>query len=72
MMRFSAPEVKPFEYARPALKNGLAQAAILGVNPFKFGMIGSTDSHTSYSNAEEDNYLGKYAIATPRRIAGGS
>jgi hypothetical protein len=65
MLKKSTPEVKPFEYARPALKNGLAQAAAIGVNPFKFGMIGSTDSHTSYSSAEEDNYLGKYAIGTP-------
>ena len=65
MLKESTPEVKPFEYARPALKNGLSQAAKLGVNPFKFGMIGSTDSHTSYSNAEENNYLGKYAIGTP-------
>jgi len=65
MLKESAPEVKPFEYARPALKNGLAQAAAIGVNPFKFGMIGSTDSHTSYSSSEEDNYLGKYALGTP-------
>lgn len=65
MLKSSTDETKPFEYARSALKNGLAQAAELGVNPFKFGLIGSTDSHTSYSNAEEDNYLGKYAIATP-------
>jgi hypothetical protein len=65
MLKESTPAVKPFEYARPALKNGLAQAAKLGVNPFKFGMIGSTDSHTSYSNTEEDNYLGKYALGTP-------
>jgi hypothetical protein len=67
MLKESTPEVKPFEYARPALKNGLAMEQELGVNPFKFGMIGSTDSHTSYSNAEEDNYLGKYAVATPSK-----
>jgi hypothetical protein len=67
MLKESTPELKPFEYARPALKNGLAMEQKLGVNPFKFGMIGSTDSHTSFSNAEEDNYLGKYAVATPSK-----
>lgn len=67
MLKESTPELKPFEYARPALKNGLAMEQELGVNPFKFGMIGSTDSHTSFSNAEEDNYLGKYAVATPSK-----
>jgi hypothetical protein len=65
MLKPSTDETKPGEYARSALKNGLALEAELGVNPFKFGMIGSTDAHTSYANAEEDNYLGKYAAATP-------
>jgi hypothetical protein len=61
----TTPELMRFEYSRSALKLGLAQEQALGVNPFKFGMIGATDSHTSWSNAEEDNYLGKYAVATP-------
>ena len=59
------PELMRFEYSRSALKLGLAQGQALGANPFKFGMIGATDSHTSFSNAEENNYLGKYAVATP-------
>jgi hypothetical protein len=61
----TTPELMRYEYSRSALKLGLAQSQSLGVNPFKFGMIGATDSHTSWSNAEEDNYLGKYATATP-------
>jgi hypothetical protein len=61
----TTPELMRYEYSRSALKLGLAQAQSLGVNPFKFGMIGATDSHTSWSNAEEDNYLGKYAVASP-------
>jgi hypothetical protein len=65
MTKPSTAETKPFEYARPALKNGLMMEDKLGVNPFKFGMIGSTDSHTSLSSTEEDNYLGKYGIGTP-------
>ena len=49
------------EYARSALKLGLGQQATQGVNPFKFGMIGSTDSHTALSTADENNFFGKFA-----------
>ena len=45
-----------YEYARPGLKLGLQQQAKLGANPFKFGMIGSTDSHTGISAADENNF----------------
>ncbi|HXJ17794.1 MAG TPA: DUF3604 domain-containing protein [Candidatus Polarisedimenticolia bacterium] len=55
-------EMLPREYAREALKRGLKYEQTLGVNPFKFGMIGSTDSHTSLATTEENNYFGK---ATP-------
>ncbi len=47
------------EYARPALKNGLALEGSVGVNPFKFGLIGSTDAHTGLGTAAEDNFWGK-------------
>ncbi len=45
-----------FSYARSALKLGLAHQVRLGVNPFKFGMIGSTDSHTALAAAAENNF----------------
>jgi len=48
-----------YEYARSALMNGLAQEAKIGASPFKFGMVGSTDSHTSLSTTREDNNFGK-------------
>ena len=53
------------EYAREALKNGLALEAKLGINPYKFGQIGSTDSHTSLSTAQEDNFFGKHTGYEP-------
>lgn len=53
------------EYSREVLKNGLALDGRLGVNPFKFGMIGSTDSHTSLSTADEDNYFSKHVAVEP-------
>jgi len=55
------------EYAREALKNGLLLEARLGTNPYKFGMVGSTDSHTGLSTAEEDNFFGKHAGAEPSK-----
>ena len=48
------------EYAREALKRGLAIETRLGTNPYKFGLIGATDSHTSLATAEEDNFFGKH------------
>ena len=53
------------EYARSALKLGLVQKAALGVNPFKFGMIGSTDAHTSFATADESNFWGKLSLDEP-------
>ncbi len=59
------------EYAREALKRGLQLEAKTGVNPYQFGMIGSTDSHTSLSTADEDNWFGKITLVEPsdRRMA---
>jgi hypothetical protein len=54
-----------YEYAREALKNGLLLEKRLGTNPYKFGLIGSTDSHTALSTAEEDNFFGKATNTEP-------
>jgi hypothetical protein len=48
-----------YEYARSALKTGIRLEQKLGANPFKFGMIGSTDTHISASTTREDNFFGK-------------
>jgi hypothetical protein len=54
-----------FEYARSALKLGLAEEKRLGVNPFKFGLIGATDAHTSLATTREDNFFGKNPAGEP-------
>lgn len=40
-------EHKKYDYVRSAWKLGLGQNAKLKVNPFRFGVIGSSDSHSS-------------------------
>ena len=61
------PENRKYEYVRSALKLGLKQQAKLGVNPFKYGMIGSTDAHTSMASADDNNFLGNTALTEPSR-----
>jgi hypothetical protein len=56
----------PADYIRPALKKGLVIEQKVGVNPYKFGMIGSTDSHSGLASPEEGNFWGKVATdSTP-------
>jgi curved DNA-binding protein CbpA len=59
------PEMLEFEYSRAAFKNGLKLEAELGANPYKFGLVGSTDSHNGLTAVEEDNFFGKMATAEP-------
>jgi hypothetical protein len=54
-----------YEYARSALQVGIRLEQKLGANPFKFGMIGSSDTHTSMSATREENYLGKLPHLEP-------
>jgi hypothetical protein len=55
----------PANYSRSALKQGLEFNSALGANPFKFGMIGSTDGHNGVSTADEDNFFGKFVNSEP-------
>ena len=55
----------PYEYARSALKLGLKLEERLGVNPFKFGLVGATDSHTGIPSTREENSFGKIGIVEP-------
>ena len=59
------PESYAGSYVREALKRGLELTLAVGANPFKFGMIGSTDSHTSLATADEDNFFGKHSGNEP-------
>jgi hypothetical protein len=64
----SAPKKKEmleFEYARSALKHGLKLEQQLGTNPYKFGLIGSTDAHTGLAAIEEEGFFGKTASQEP-------
>jgi hypothetical protein len=53
------------EYGREALKRGLAIEEKLGTNPYNFGIIGATDSHTSLAMVQENNYFGKFGSLEP-------
>lgn len=61
----STPDMYAGSYARAALLRGLSLEARLGVNPYAFGMIGSTDSHTGLPTADEDNFFGKHTGNEP-------
>jgi hypothetical protein len=59
------PEMLPGEYVRSGLQRGLLLEASLGVNPFKFGLVGATDTHTGMTTPDEDNFFGKFASYEP-------
>ena len=59
------PSMLQYEYARSALKNGIRLEDKIGANPYKYGMIGSTDTHTSMSTTREENYFGKLPNEEP-------
>ncbi len=65
LSRRSTPEMYGGNYVREALKRGLTIEAQTGVNPYRLGMIGSTDSHTALSTADENNFFGKHSLGEP-------
>ena len=52
-------------YVRSGLRRGLEIEKKIGTNPFKFGLIGSTDNHTALAASEEDNFFGKFLDSEP-------
>lgn len=65
MTEATTPAMLGGNYVREALKRGLAIEAKTGVNPYRFGLIGSTDSHTGLATADEDNFFGKHTGNEP-------
>jgi hypothetical protein len=59
------PQMLRFEYARAALQTGLQIESRTGVNPYRFGLIGCTDSHTGLATADDDNFFGKHSGVEP-------
>ena len=53
------------EYARAALKNGLVLSNKYGTNPFKFGLVGGTDTHNALSTSDDENFYGKFVDSLP-------
>ena len=66
MMQDSKPHGS---YVREALKDGLLMQRERGINPYRMGVVGSSDGHNASMPVEEDNYTGKIGIAdhTPER-----
>jgi len=52
-------------YVRPALRRGLELQKKIGANPYKFGVIGSSDNHTALPASAEDNFFGKFLDSEP-------
>ena len=65
MSQAKTDDMIPGEYLRSGLKRGLELERTVGVNPYKYGQVGSTDSHTSLSAVEEDNFFGKHSGVEP-------
>ena len=62
------PEMLAGEYAREGLKRGLLLEGKLGTNPYKFGMVGATDSHTSLATAEEETFSVSPPVSNLHRL----
>ena len=61
--------IPPLTYTREALAEGLVQARRLGVNPFAFGLIGSTDTHLAAPGwVSERDFVGHAAGVVSHRL----
>lgn len=65
VQKLKTPEMLKTEYLREALTNGINLEGSLGVNPFKYGIVGGTDTHIGIVSTDEDNYWGKFKNQEP-------
>jgi hypothetical protein len=65
LQELKTTDMLQYETTREALKNGLLLESKLGTNPFRFGVLSSTDSHTALAAVEENNYFGKFTVEYP-------
>ncbi|HEY8569197.1 DUF3604 domain-containing protein [Microbulbifer sp.] len=64
----AVPEHKKGGYARQAYLDGLSMAVEGRPNPYKFGLIGDSDTHNAAASVEEDNHTGKFGFEnTPKK-----
>lgn len=66
MAEGKSPDMFAGEYLREALKRGLTIHDRTGANPYKFGVIGATDSHTALATGDEANFFGKHTGNEPQ------
>jgi hypothetical protein len=70
MGEFSGRVPEKRNFVRDGLVHGLALESKLGINPFKLGLFGGTDSHNGLmGDTDEDNWPGGHGLedATPER-----
>ena len=65
MSEAKTPEMLAGEYARSGLQRGLLVESETGVNPFKFGLIGASDTHIALTTPDNDNYFHKFTTYEP-------
>ena len=59
-------------YIREAYENGLATQATSGYNPYKFGIVGASDTHSTAALTRKNNFGGHGLMdATPKARLGG-
>jgi hypothetical protein len=69
MINVGQPGQMKYGFFRQALADGMALESKLGSNPFKYGLAAGADSHSGYSNNEENNFHGSHGVLddTPKK-----